>query len=80
MWRTLAVAIRDIALFLTGIGLLVKELASKAPDPLVVEIGAAMAGVPGLLHHLALRTGSTSEPVPLSQPLDSPPTDTSNSS
>lgn len=52
-------------MFLIGVGLLVKELATPSPDPVIVEIGAGLVGVPGILHHriLTRTTESGQEPI-----------------
>ncbi len=47
MWL---LVVRDTTLFLLGTTLVVKEILTRNPDPLVLEVGASLTGIPAWLH------------------------------
>lgn len=69
--------VRDSILFLVGVGTIIRQLLATTPDPLIIEWGAGMAGIPGIIHARAMVRGtgqpSHSSPESLSSPdQDSP--------
>jgi hypothetical protein len=59
--------LRDFILFLTGLGLIVRSVLERTPDPVLMEVGAALAGIPGLIHGSSLArrdTGSAPQSSP----------------
>lgn len=59
--------LRDFILFLTGLGLVVRSVLEKTPDPFLMEVGASMAGIPAVIHGTSLAKRDTGS-LPQSSP------------
>lgn len=59
---------------------MVKEVLSENPDPFIMEIGAGLLGIPGVLHHRVIRrsTGTTRESIQQPSQVDSPSGESTN--
>lgn len=71
--RVKFLALRDLTLFLLGLGLIVQQMLTGAPNPLVLEVGASICGVPGMVHGYRLSRRPSTTPTESRQPTSPAP-------